>query len=85
MHFVSSAKTNRKISAQESEFAHRVDSFASIFYPCNQYFLPSRNILIASNSPLTCLPLQCMGWSWYLANDMQFYVISPLILFTAYR
>ncbi|XP_052092431.1 nose resistant to fluoxetine protein 6-like [Mytilus californianus] len=22
----------------------------------------------------------CMAWSWYLANDMQFYVISPLIL-----
>ncbi|KAK3766954.1 hypothetical protein RRG08_059823 [Elysia crispata] len=21
----------------------------------------------------------CMGWSWYLANDMQFYVISPAI------
>lgn len=29
--------------------------------------------------------LQCMGWSWYLANDMQFYIISPAILFTAYR
>lgn len=21
----------------------------------------------------------CMGWSWYLANDMQFYVISPIL------
>ncbi|RUS88830.1 hypothetical protein EGW08_003375 [Elysia chlorotica] len=21
----------------------------------------------------------CMGWSWYLANDMQFYIISPAI------
>ncbi|KAL4234257.1 hypothetical protein ACF0H5_005907 [Mactra antiquata] len=22
----------------------------------------------------------CMGWSWYLANDMQLYVLSPLLL-----
>lgn len=29
--------------------------------------------------------LQCMLWTWYLANDMQFYIIAPAILFTAYR
>ncbi|GFY57918.1 nose resistant to fluoxetine protein 6 [Trichonephila inaurata madagascariensis] len=28
---------------------------------------------------------QCMAWSWYLANDMQFYVISPLFLVTLFR
>ncbi|XP_033747494.1 nose resistant to fluoxetine protein 6-like [Pecten maximus] len=26
-----------------------------------------------------------MGWSWYLANDMQFYVVSPGILLLLYR
>ena len=25
-----------------------------------------------------------MMWSWYLANDMQFYTIAPVILFIAY-
>ncbi|XP_041479403.1 nose resistant to fluoxetine protein 6-like [Lytechinus variegatus] len=27
----------------------------------------------------------CMGHAWYLANDMQFYIISPLILIILYR
>ncbi|XP_021346865.1 nose resistant to fluoxetine protein 6-like [Mizuhopecten yessoensis] len=26
----------------------------------------------------------CFAWSWYLANDMQFYVISPLLLVPLY-
>ena len=33
---------------------------------------------------LLLLYLQCLGWSWYLANDMQFYIISPAILYTVY-
>ncbi|GBM82277.1 Nose resistant to fluoxetine protein 6 [Araneus ventricosus] len=28
---------------------------------------------------------QCMAWSWFLAIDMQFYVISPLFLITLWR
>ncbi|KAL3870228.1 hypothetical protein ACJMK2_038305 [Sinanodonta woodiana] len=27
----------------------------------------------------------CMGWSWYLANDMQFFIISPILLIALYR
>ncbi|XP_052787971.1 nose resistant to fluoxetine protein 6-like [Mya arenaria] len=26
----------------------------------------------------------CMGWSWYLSNDMQFYIISPIMLILLY-
>ncbi|GFS89202.1 hypothetical protein NPIL_666061, partial [Nephila pilipes] len=27
----------------------------------------------------------CIPWSWYLANDMQFYVISPLLMVSLIR
>lgn len=26
------------------------------------------------------LYFKCAAWSWYLANDMQFYVIAPLFM-----
>ena len=26
----------------------------------------------------------CIGWAWYLANDMQFYIIAPLMIVPAY-
>ncbi|GAB1599304.1 nose resistant to fluoxetine protein 6-like [Argonauta hians] len=35
---------------------------------------------LVSNSIRTC-----MAWSWYLANDMQFYIISPILLMALYK
>ncbi|XP_072028267.1 nose resistant to fluoxetine protein 6-like [Amphiura filiformis] len=28
---------------------------------------------------------QCMAWSWYLSNDMQFFIISPFIIYCLYK
>lgn len=48
---------------------------------CSQYAW--YNVLFINNF----LPLQkqCMAWTWYLANDMQFFLISPLFLFLLKR
>lgn len=37
-----------------------------------------KNLLFINN--FTQLTSQCMAWTWYLANDMQFYVIAPVFL-----
>ncbi|GFS75356.1 nose resistant to fluoxetine protein 6 [Nephila pilipes] len=41
------------------------------------------NLLFINNFQPTLK--QCMGWCWYLANDMQFYVISPIFLISLLR
>ena len=28
---------------------------------------------------------ECMGWTWYLPNDMQFFLLIPLLVFLLYR
>ncbi|XP_046843105.1 nose resistant to fluoxetine protein 6-like [Xenia sp. Carnegie-2017] len=50
---------------------------------CSRYWWT--NLLYINNFYPTDFLKQCAGWSWYLANDMQFFVISPLILILAYR
>ncbi|XP_020624607.1 nose resistant to fluoxetine protein 6-like [Orbicella faveolata] len=52
-------------------------------YQCRKYWWT--NLLYINNFYPTSFDAQCMGWTWYLANDMQFYIIAPAILFTAYR
>ena len=42
------------------------------------------NLLYINNFYPTNFGDECMGWTWYLANDMQFFVITPLFLITLY-
>ena len=45
---------------------------------CEKYWWT--NLLYINNFYPVKFGKQCMGWTWYLANDMQFYIVSPLFL-----
>ena len=55
----------------------------SAFYEsCERYWWT--NLLYINNIyPLKHIDI-CMPWTWYLANDMQFYVIAPLMIVPLY-
>ena len=38
------------------------------------------NLLYINNLYPWKLDSECMGWTWYLANDMQFYILAPLMI-----
>ena len=40
---------------------------------------------MAANLTHTSCCLQCMLWSWYLADDTQFYVLGIILLILATR
>ncbi|KAK3088750.1 hypothetical protein FSP39_023299, partial [Pinctada imbricata] len=42
------------------------------------------NLLYVNNFVSNFTQQTCMGWAWYLANDMQFYVISPIFILPLY-
>ena len=50
---------------------------------CSKYWWT--NLLYINNLYPWELAKECMGWSWYLANDMQFYVLAPIILIPLYH
>ncbi|XP_003384838.1 PREDICTED: O-acyltransferase like protein-like [Amphimedon queenslandica] len=49
---------------------------------CSSYWWT--NLLYINNFYPSNFGEQCMGWAWYLANDMQFFVITPLFLIVLY-
>ena len=55
----------------------------AIYDKCSKYWWA--NLVYINNFyPWRSADGTCIGWGWYLANDMQFYVISPFILIPMY-
>ena len=55
---------------------------SSIYQNCKKYWWT--NLLYINNIYPWKMTDGCIYWSWYLANDMQFYVFSPLIIIPFY-
>ena len=51
--------------------------------PCSKYWWT--NLLYINNFYPWKMGDECFGWAWYLAIDMQFYIIAPLMLISAYH
>ena len=49
---------------------------------CEKYWWT--NFLYINNLYPWSLADECMGWTWYLSNDMQFYILAPLIIIPLY-
>ncbi|GAM23119.1 hypothetical protein SAMD00019534_062940 [Acytostelium subglobosum LB1] len=49
---------------------------------CDQYWWT--NLLYINNMYPVKLADECTGWGWYLANDMQFYLLVPIVLVVFY-
>ena len=49
---------------------------------CSRYWWT--NFLYINNFHPWKLNEECMGWTWYLALDMQFYIVAPLIVVMLY-
>jgi len=50
---------------------------------CDKYWWT--NLLYVNNFIPKNYDVTCMGWSWYLANDMQLYILTPIFFFSYYK
>ncbi|XP_071955721.1 nose resistant to fluoxetine protein 6-like [Antedon mediterranea] len=50
---------------------------------CQKYWWT--NLLYINNLYPSSIAEECLGWGWYLANDMQFYIISPFVIYLLYH
>ena len=51
---------------------------SDIYHNCERYWWT--NLLYINNIYPWKMQDECMAWSWYLANDMQFFVVAPLMI-----
>ena len=63
-------------------FISRYGPDSPLYETCNQYWWT--NLLYINNFHPWKLKEECMGWGWYLANDMQFYIVAPLMVVMLY-
>lgn len=61
---------------------HVTGSGSALQKTCEKYWWT--NLLYINNFYPWALKDECMGWTWYLSNDMQFYVLAPLIVVPLY-
>ena len=57
--------------------------FAHMLPACDKYWWSA--LLFINNLYPWDMGAQCVGWVWYLANDFQFYLLTPFILLIMYR
>ena len=55
---------------------------STLYQNCKSYWWT--NLLYINNFYPWRMEEECIGWTWYLSNDMQFYIFSPLIIIPMY-
>merc|ERR1719427_48951 len=50
---------------------------------CSKYWWT--NLLYINNLYPSILVEECFGWSWYLANDMQFFILTSLLVYILHK